>query len=252
MKLSKKFIRSYFLCAKNRTKDLFLLPITKILHAFALPLILSAMGPSMHEEKPTSVSLEFEEILEDLKLIDERKETLFQTLFVDKKPLWRKHRFDLMLTTLNKSLGTNFDDYAQLVHHVRKSPADQPGQTLRGSGDLHAWSDSSLYLLRRKGRIELHAEHRCFPSPGPVSIALATEPLPHLQIVAEAFDEAPPVDPLVNRILGTLAAGPKTRTALRDQLGVRNERLGEVLSDLVASGQIVRRGGLLAVPVPTP
>lgn len=118
--------------------------------------------------------------------------------------------------------------------------------------DLHAWSDSSLYLLRRKGRIELHAEHRRFPSPGPVSIALAAEPRPHLQIDAEKLEEPPPEDPLVQRILATLTANAMTRTALRYHLGVRNERLGEVLGTLVASGKIVRLGGLLVVPVPAP
>jgi predicted transcriptional regulator len=60
------------------------------------------------------------------------------------------------------------------------------------------------------------------------------------------------LDLLAERILAILAAGPKTRTALRDQLGVRNERLGEVLSALGTSGRIVRRGGLLGVPVPAP
>lgn len=57
---------------------------------------------------------------------------------------------------------------------------------------------------------------------------------------------------LVERVLATLATGAMTRTALRDTLGVRNERLGEVLTTLADSGKVVRRGGLLAVPVPTP
>ncbi len=174
-------------------------------------------------------------------------------------PLVRLHRSDensagdvALLLDYLRQLQRRFALAVILVHHVRKSPADQPGQTLRGSGDLHAWSDSSLYLLRRKGRIELHAEHRSFPSPGPVSIALAAEPRPHLEIAAEGIEEAPPVDPLTERILATLAGGPMTRTALRDQLGVRNERLGEVLSALAATGQIARRGGFLIVPVPAP
>ena len=173
-------------------------------------------------------------------------------------PLVRLHRSDensagdvALLLDYLRQLQRRFALAVILVHHVRKSPADQPGQTLRGSGDLHAWSDSSLYLLRRKGRIELHAEHRCFPSPAPLSIALAADPRPHLEIDEQAEQE-PAVDPLAERILGVLAARPMTRTALRDQLGVRNERLGEVLGALGASGQIVKRGGLLAVPVPTP
>jgi hypothetical protein len=44
-----------------------------------------------------------------------------------------------------------------LVHHVRKngSPRGQDGQSLRGSGDRHAWGDSNLYLRRRDGHILL-------------------------------------------------------------------------------------------------
>jgi hypothetical protein len=44
-----------------------------------------------------------------------------------------------------------------LVHHVRKngSPRGQDGQSLRGSGDLHAWGDSNLYLRRRERQMVL-------------------------------------------------------------------------------------------------
>lgn len=174
-------------------------------------------------------------------------------------PLVRLHRSDensagdvaLLLDYLRR-LQRRFATSVALVHHVRKSPADQPGQTLRGSGDLHAWSDSSLYLLRRKGRIELHAEHRCFPSQQPVVIELDPEPRPHLRIVDNPTSDAPISDPLQERILAALTSRPMTRSALRDHLAVRNERLGEVLEALAASRRIERRGGLLVVPVPTP
>jgi hypothetical protein len=175
-------------------------------------------------------------------------------------PLVRLHRSDensasevATLLDYLRQLQRQFGVAIVLVHHVRKSAADQPGQALRGSGDLHAWSDSSLYLLRRKGRLELHAEHRSFPSPAPVTIELGTEPRPHLRVVDDAIGEAaPPNDPLVDRIVAAIAAKPMTRSALREHLGIRNERLGELLTTLEGSGRVIRRGGLFAVPVPTP
>ena len=131
-----------------------------------------------------------------------------------------------------------------LVHHVRKSGASQPGQALRGSGDLHAWSDSSLFLLKRKRRLELHAEHRSHRPPEPFAVELREDPL-HLAVVGEVE----PVDDqgeLCKQVLATLASTPMTRTALREHLGVRNERLGWAL--LALDGRVKRVGGLLTVP----
>lgn len=140
-----------------------------------------------------------------------------------------------------------------LVHHVRKSAAEQPGQALRGSGDLHAWSDSNLYLLPRKQRLLLQAEHRSLPSPGPIAVELATDPEPHIAVLGDADEvEHPQPDPLTDRVISTLLQQPMTRTDLRTALSVRNERLGEILAQLEASGRVQRLNGLLAVPVPNP
>lgn len=140
-----------------------------------------------------------------------------------------------------------------LVHHVRKAGADHPGQALRGSGDLHAWSDSSLYLIPRKGRLLLQAEHRALPSPAPVAIELSAHPQPHLSVLGEAEQpEQPHADPLADRILATLLGAPMTRTDLRAALSVRNERLGQALADLEAAGRLHRQDGRFAVIVPVP
>lgn len=142
-----------------------------------------------------------------------------------------------------------------LVHHVRKSAAaaNLPGQALRGSGDLHAWSDSSLYLLPRKGRLLLQAEHRALPSPSPVVVELATEPQPHICVLGDADEpDQPKPDLLADRILATLLKKSMTRTDLRTALSVRNERLGEVLAELEAAGHVHRHNGCLAIPVPKP
>jgi DNA-binding GntR family transcriptional regulator len=58
---------------------------------------------------------------------------------------------------------------------------------------------------------------------------------------------------LEQTLVSTLAAAPEPlgRTALRDRLRVRNERLGEALTNLAATGAIVRVGERWAVPVPS-
>ena len=56
---------------------------------------------------------------------------------------------------------------------------------------------------------------------------------------------------LANRILTAIAEKPMTRARLRQVLGVRNERLGEVLAALQSDGRLSRSRGLI-VPVPNP
>lgn len=134
-----------------------------------------------------------------------------------------------------------------LVHHVRKSAAGQPGQSLRGSGDLHAWGDSNLYLLRSQGKLVLHAEHRSNPAPPPFGVELSGDPP---RLVVQGVVEADRGE-LATRIVTALAKEPLTRTQLRERLGVRNETLGAELTRLLAEGELVRAEGRLAVPVPT-
>jgi len=136
-----------------------------------------------------------------------------------------------------------------LVHHIRKSGASQPGQALRGSGDLHAWGDSNLYLLRREQQVVLQAEHRAQPAPPPVTLTLEGAPP---RLVVRDLEPAAEVPDLDRRVLESLAREPMTRGALRDLLRVRNESLGEVLERLEAAGRVVRLEGRLAVPVPVP
>ena len=138
-----------------------------------------------------------------------------------------------------------------LVHHVRKASASQPGQALRGSGDLHAWSDSSLYLLRGRQRLELHAEHRAHPSPPPLHVELQASPSTHLHVVGDLDNDCDGHDdePIAQRIIDTLKNQPMNRGTLRQTLGVRNERLGHALKNLEAIGRLKRVDGLL-VPVP--
>jgi hypothetical protein len=168
-------------------------------------------------------------------------------------PLVRLHRADENSSSeISELLGwlrgwqREFHVAILLVHHVRKSPTGQPGQSLRGSGDLHAWGDSNLYLLRDRGRLILHAEHRSNPVPQPFAIELSGDPP---RLIAKPIEGTGPDQALIERVLQTLARQPLTRTELRERLHVRNETLGAVLDHLEADGQILRADGRLAVPV---
>ena len=88
---------------------------------------------------------------------------------------------------------------------------------------MHAWSDSNLYLLRRKCRLELHAEHRAHPAPEPFAVSLQSRPL-HLR-VEEDDERVPPEqgDDLAGRVLRALEQRPMNRGELRNELRVRND-----------------------------
>ena len=135
-----------------------------------------------------------------------------------------------------------------LVHHVRKSGAAQPGTALRGSGDLHAWGDSNLYLVRKDGQPALIAEHRANRPPEPFGLKLDGEP-PRLVIDPVGAPSPNPLDERIIREL-TTAARVVTRTELRERLGVRNENLGTALDRLLGAGRVLRVPDGLTVPVP--
>ena len=144
-----------------------------------------------------------------------------------------------------------------LVHHMRKASASQPGQALRGSGDLHAWTDSALYLLKRRDELVMHIEHRANATPSPFVIRLAPPPV-HVEIARDLSDPTPaPVaqgsQAIDERVLDLLGREPATRTRIREALRIRNETLGASLSRLEDDGHIVRANGAWArVPAPPP
>jgi hypothetical protein len=160
---------------------------------------------------------------------DENDAGEISSLLGDLREIQRRYRLALML-----------------VHHLRKKPAGhgQDGQSLRGSGDIHAWSDSALYLRRRDKHVIMTAEHRSAPSPPPCTLELTDDPAPHLTVVPN------PADPnhdtatrqLADNIIAVLsqASRPVSRNGLRDQLRTRNASLGEALVFLRATGRIER------------
>ena len=145
-----------------------------------------------------------------------------------------------------RALQRRFDVAVVLVHHARKSgaPHGQPGQSLRGSGDLWAWSDSALYLRRSGEHMILSMEHRAAAAPDPVFVRLAhaDQERVHLEVLAGHVDKSHQGRPPITEALVCALAEeqPLTREQLRSRLSVRNERLGEALTALERDGRIER------------
>jgi hypothetical protein len=195
-------------------------------------------------------SLQLDRPGDQLRLAATVEQTKARMLVLD--PLVRLHRGDenssadmSRLLGFLRSLQQEFGVAIVLVHHARKSAVSEAGQALRGSGDLHAWGDSNLYVVRRDDKRLLAPEHRSRPTPQPVTFTLEGDP-PRLVVGGPV----PPSDPLEQRIVTALSREPMTRGALRDALGIRNETLGDVLQRLEQQGKLIRVEGRLAVPVP--
>jgi hypothetical protein len=144
--------------------------------------------------------------------------------------------------SLQRQLGLS----VLLVHHTRKNAADgvAAGLVLRGSGDIHAFGDSNLYLRRTDEHLLLSSEHRAAPASSPVYLQLvATEAATtHLEVIAEPDDENR--RGLEEQVLDLLAEGRVlTRAGLRASLAVKNERLGAVLESLERAGKVGRTPG---------
>jgi len=180
-------------------------------------------------------------------------------------PFVRLHRIDennagdvSALLAYLRALQREHDLAIMVTHHARKNgPAGaQAGQGLRGSGDLHAWGDSNLYLRRSRDALALTVEHRAAAAPAPISLALlGDDDHAHLEIVDGADDDGAAAIDLDAAVLAALARAPLSRTALRAAVRVRNERLGQTLAQLARAGRVVRNGdkwarGDQAVPVP--
>ena len=95
----------------------------------------------------------------------------------------------------------------------------------------------------------LSSEHRAAPAAAPVSLELvATDAqTTHLEVIGELRDGSTLLTRdgqrrgLEERVLDLLDQGATlTRAKLRDSLGVKNERLGEVLESLERAGRLGR------------
>jgi hypothetical protein len=156
-----------------------------------------------------------------------------------------------------REMQKRFQVAVVVVHHIRKNGggSGQPGQGLRGSSDLWAWSDSNLYLRRDQRQLVLSMEHRAAPAPDPIALRLANGDAERLHLeVVEKERQGSPGRPLDERILEVLADVPcMTRGELRARLQVKNETLGRTLERLQKEGRLDRGpDGCRLAPVTQP
>ncbi|HIJ83107.1 MAG TPA: AAA family ATPase [Magnetococcales bacterium] len=174
-------------------------------------------------------------------------------------PLVRLHRLDensaaeiSNLLGFVREMQRIHDTAMVLVHHASKKHHAQPGQSLRGSSDLHAFGDSNAYLARNGDRLILTLEHRAAKPPDPLELALLSRPdgsATHLQITSTVHDDNAG-STLEERALTFLnhADKPLSRTTLRDSLKVNNQRLGDALLQLQQQNMVLRtESGWVAV-----
>jgi len=165
-------------------------------------------------------------------------------------PLVRLHRLDENsaaeisgLLGYIRDLQRRFDLAVVLVHHASKKQRSQPGQALRGSSDLHAIGDSNAYLARDGQHIVLTIEHRAAPAPEPLRIELVADQggeATSLRVLSSPPQaHRPDLDQLLLDRLAP-AGEPISRAALRAELRVNNQRLGEALERLEHNGRIQR------------
>lgn len=171
-------------------------------------------------------------------------------------PFVRLHRIDensaaevSAILAFLREVQRAHDTAVLVVHHARKNASGSAGQGLRGSGDFHAWTDSALYVRRRRGDLVVTVEHRAAPAPEPFLVGLVSaEPssmAAHLvvrgdtEVESAAITSGPDLKP---RILANLADAkePLSRETLRASLRVRNDSLGVALRELEAAGAIER------------
>jgi len=145
-----------------------------------------------------------------------------------------------------RQLQRQFDLALMLVHHTGKRQHAQPGQSLRGSSDLHAFGDSGWYLTRQGDTVTLTVEHRSAPAPKPMTIALITGDGAagmHLEIRdAPSASAQERTTELEDAVLDALRARgkPATRKDLRTALKINNQRLGSTLCALEQRHVITR------------
>lgn len=181
----------------------------------------------------------------------------FQPRFILLDPFVRLHRIDennagsvSPLLGYLRALQREFDTAIMVTHHSRKnsSKATHAGQGLRGSGDLHAWGDSNLYIRRSGKALRLAIEHRAAPEPEPLLLALLGDPDAHLEVTGrgdedEGGDEESRRSDLEEAVLAHLQRGPQTTRALRAAIGARHTTVQEMIAKLEAAGLVRREGG---------
>lgn len=170
-------------------------------------------------------------------------------------PLVRLHRLDENsaadisgLLGFLRQLNRQHELAIVLVHHMAKRARQDLGQALRGSSDLHAWTDSACYLVHRREQLQLTVQHRAAPAPEPMLLRLAGGTGEPCRLQLDGADTTPP--PLAEAVRDQLrhAGEPCSRATLRQQLRVNNARLGDALRSLEQRGLVVRAAAGWSLP----
>jgi hypothetical protein len=204
---------------------------------------LSLAGLDLHVVTAPSLRLDLEP---DRRALDQTL-TALQPKLLLLDPLVRLHRLDEnsaadisgllgFLRQLNRQHGVA----VVLVHHMAKRARQDPGQALRGSSDLHAWTDSACYLVHRNEQLRLTVQHRAAAAPQPMLLRLAGGDGQPCRLQLDGTHTAPPpLDEAVRTQLRQVGQ-PCSRTTLRQLLHVNNARLGDALRTLEKRGLVVR------------
>ena len=212
---------------------------------------LSLAGLDLHVVTAPSLRLDLED---DRRALDQTLAVLQPKLLL-LDPLVRLHRLDEnsaadisgMLGFL-RVLNRRHEVAIALVHHMAKRARQDPGQALRGSSDLHAWTDSACYLVHRRQHLRLTVQHRAAAAPDPMLLRFVHGHGEPCRLELDAHDAEPP--PLAEAVRAQLryAGQPCSRAALRQQLRVNNARLGEELRRLEERGLVLRGPNGWSIP----
>lgn len=164
-------------------------------------------------------------------------------------PLVRLHRLDennsrdiAGILGFLREIQRHFATAVVLTHHSSKRAHARPGQSLRGSSDLHAFGDSNLYLSRDHDGIVLAVEHRAAAAIDSMRLQLMLGEAVHLAVAdPPSTIERAVSTSLEERILAELLRrdAPTPREDLRGALRVNNQRFGQALATLVATGRVM-------------
>jgi hypothetical protein len=200
-------------------------------------------GLDLHVVTAPSLRLDLEQ---DRHALDQTL-TALQPKLLLLDPLVRLHRLDENsaadisgLLGFLRQLNRQHDVAIILVHHMAKRARQDPGQALRGSSDLHAWTDSACYLVHRSEQLRLTVQHRAAPAPEPMMLRLAGGNGEPCRLQLDGADVEP--TPLAEAVRAQLrhAGQPCSRATLRQQLRVNNARLGDALRTLEQRRLVIR------------
>ena len=155
-----------------------------------------------------------------------------------------------------RGLQRKFSLNVAMVHHARKRAGrERPGQSLRGSSELHAWGDSNLYLRRtldEDNYVQLVIEHRAAPSDNNVRLRFhEAEEGPHLVYEGGGIAKPQQLSP-TERILGALreCEEPLSGDNLRRASGIKASTFWKTLREMNESGAIGKSQDQLYHPIP--